>query len=126
VLRRYSVHPVQYGLVGLSLAVFILLLLSLSEHLGFAWAYAIAGISCVSLIAYYVAHVIGDRKIGALFAGSLGLLYALSYVILSAEDYALLIGSLLVFGTLGAIMVLTRKVDWALFGQATSKPASSP
>jgi inner membrane protein len=125
-LRRLSVHPIQYGLVGLSLAVFFLLLLSLSEHLGFPLAYAVAAVACVSLIAYYVAHVVGDRKIGVSFAGALGCVYALLYAILSAEDYSLLIGSLLVFGTLGAIMVLTREVDWALFGQASNKPQRSP
>ncbi|MET0412318.1 MAG: cell envelope integrity protein CreD [Polyangiaceae bacterium] len=126
VLRRLRVHPIQYGLVGLSLAVFFLLLLSLSEHVGFALAYAIGAVACVSLIAYYVSHVIGNTRIGALFAGALGALYALLYVILSAEDYSLLIGSLLVFGTLGVIMVLTRKVDWASFGQSQAKPASAP
>jgi inner membrane protein len=126
VLRRLRVHPIQYGLVGLSLAVFFLLLLSLSEHLGFALAYASGAVACVSLVAYYVSHVIGNVRIGALFAGALGALYALLYVILSAEDYSLLIGSLLVFGTLGVIMVLTRKVDWASFGQSPGKPASAP
>lgn len=122
VLRRLRVHPIQYGLVGLSLAVFFLLLLSLSEHLGFTLAYAISAGACVSLIAYYVAHAIGDKKLGVLFGGALGLLYALLYVILSAEDYSLLIGTLLVFGVLGAIMVLTRKVNWTQFGQPTETP----
>jgi inner membrane protein len=119
VLRRLSVHPIQYGLVGLSLAVFFLLLLSLSEHVGFGLAYSVSAAACVSLIAYYVAHVIGRWQLGAAFGGALGCLYALLYVILSAEDYALLIGSLLVFGTLGVIMVLTRKVNWAQFGQSS-------
>ncbi len=117
VLRRLSVHPIQYALVGLSLAVFFLLLLSLSEHWGFTLAYAISAAACVSLIAYYVAHVVADAKLGAAFGGALAALYALLYAILSAEDYALLIGSLLVFGVLGVIMVITRKVNWASFGQ---------
>jgi inner membrane protein len=124
VLRRLSVHPIQYGLVGSSLAVFFLLLLSLSEHLGFLRAYAISAAACVSLIAYYVAHVTG-AKLGALFGAALGSLYALLYAILSAEDYSLLIGSLLVFAMLGAIMVLTRRVNWALFGQ-TPEAALDP
>jgi inner membrane protein len=116
------VHPIQYGLVGLSLAIFFLLLLSLSEHLGFTLAYSLSAAACVSLIAYYVAHAIGDRKLGALFGGAIASLYALLYAILSAEDYALLIGSLLVFGVLGVIMVLTRKVNWTQFGQSSEGP----
>jgi inner membrane protein len=125
VLRRLSVHPIQYGLVGLSLAVFFLLLLSLSEHLGFTLAYASSAAASVALIAYYVAHAIGDRKLGALFGSAIASLYALLYAILSAEDYALLIGSLLVFGVLGAVMVLTRKVDWTQFGQSMEGRAGS-
>jgi inner membrane protein len=118
VLRRFAVHPVQYGLVGLALAIFFLLLLSLSEHVGFALAYLGSSLACIALVGYYVRHVVKNGKLGAAFAGALGGLYALLYAILGAEDYALLIGSLLVFGVLGAIMVLTRNVDWARFGQA--------
>ena len=36
VLKRLAIHPVQYAFVGLALAIFFLLLISLSEHLGFA------------------------------------------------------------------------------------------
>lgn len=124
VLRRTSVHPIQYGLVGLSLAVFFLLLLSLSEHLGFARAYAIAAVASVLLDAYYVAHVLGALKHGAGLGIALGALYGMLYVILGSEDYALLIGSLLVFAVLAAVMVLTRKVSWSRFGQLPPAPPS--
>src|SRR5690606_26902232 len=52
VLKRLAVHPVQYALVGLSLALFYLLLLSLSEHLEFALAYLLSASACVSLIGF--------------------------------------------------------------------------
>ncbi len=113
VLRRVSVHPIQYGLVGLALAMFFLLLLSLSEHIGFGAAYVVSSMACVGLIGFYVANVLGSRAQGTGFAVALASLYALLYGILSSEDYALLMGSLLVFGVLAAIMVLTRKVSWA-------------
>jgi len=116
-LRRFSVHPIQYGLVGLAIAMFFLLLLSLSEHLGFAVAYLISATACVALIAYYVTHVVGSTRLGAVFGSALGAMYGMLYAILSSEDFALLTGSLVVFGVLGAIMVLTRKVNWAKFGQ---------
>lgn len=125
VLRRFSVHPIQYGLVGLALAVFFLLLLSLSEHVGFALAYAISAAACIALIAYYVVHVVQNTRLGALFGAALGLMYGMLYAILSAEDYALLMGSLVVFGVLGVIMVLTRRVNWAKFGQAPEAVANS-
>lgn len=118
VLRRFSVHPVQYGLVGLALALFFLLLLSFSEHIGFAAAYAVSALACVGLITYYVTHVLGSRSHGAGFGTALAALYALLYAILGSEDYALLTGSLLVFALLALVMVLTRRVNWSGVGVA--------
>jgi inner membrane protein len=112
VLRRCSVHPVQYALVGLALAMFFLLLLSFSEHIGFVAAYIVSAAACAGLIAFYVAYVLRSRAQGAAFGIALAGLYALLYGILSSEDYALLMGSLLVFALLAAVMVLTRRVQW--------------
>ena len=66
----------------------------------------------VGLIGFYVSHVLHSWRNGAVFALSLAALYGLLYGLLSAEDYALLMGSLLLFGLLGVFMVLTRKLDW--------------
>lgn len=112
VLKRLAIHPVQYALVGVALAVFFLLLISLSEHLGFARAYLVATAACVALIGYYVGHALKSWRRGAAFALFLGSLYGLLYVILRLEDYALLTGSALVFACLAAAMVATRRVDW--------------
>lgn len=120
VLKRMAVHPVQYALVGMSLALFYLLLLSLSEHLSFALAYGIAAIACVLLIGFYVSHVLRSAQRGAGFATLLALLYGMLFALLGAEDYALLMGSVLVFGVLAAVMVLTRKLDWYGVGRLPS------
>jgi inner membrane protein len=104
---------VQYGLVGLSLALFFLLLISFSEHIGFAAAYGVSAAACVGLITFYVRHALGSLAHALGFGGALAALYGLLYGILSSEDYALLMGSLLVFGLLATVMVLTRKVNWA-------------
>ena len=37
-MRRLRVHPIQYLLVGSAIAMFFLLLVSLSEHVAFAVA----------------------------------------------------------------------------------------
>ena len=39
-------------------------------------------------------------------------IYIFLYVVLQSEDYAFLIGSLWLFGILGAVMLITRKLDW--------------
>ena len=41
------------------------------------------------------------------------LLYAVLYVLLSLDAYALLIGSILLFAALAGTMYVTRRLDWA-------------
>ena len=112
VLTRLAIHPIQYALVGVALAIFFLLLISLSEHLGFHAAYALATVACVTLNGYYAGHVLRNRRHGIAFGVALAALYGLLYVLLRSEDHALLMGSLLVFACLAAAMVATRRVDW--------------
>jgi inner membrane protein len=116
VLKRLPVHPIQYGLVGAALALFYLLLLSLSEHVGFGTAYLLASAACAGLIAFYVSHVLRSPARGAGFGCGLAVLYGCLFGLLSADDYALLMGSLLVFALLTAVMILTRDVDWSSLG----------
>jgi len=123
VLKRLAVHPVQYGLVGTAVALFFLLLVSLSEHIAFVTAYVIASVACVGLITFYVAHVLHSARRGLSFGALLAALYAVLYVLLQSEDYALLLGSLLLFGVLALVMVITRRVDWYRVG-ANEKPAT--
>ncbi len=111
-LQKLAIHPVQYGFVGVALAVFFLLLLALSEHIPFVVAYVVASASCVGLLTFYVSHVLRGAKRAVGFSTLLALLYAALYVLLRSEDVALLLGAILLFGILAAIMVVTRHVDW--------------
>lgn len=121
ILKQLAVHPVQYALVGLALALFYLLLLSLSEHIAFIRAYGLSAAACVGLIGFYTSAILRSWRRGLGFAALLAVLYGLLYLLLSAEDYALLMGSLLVFAVLGCTMVLTRKLDWYSLGHNTPK-----
>jgi inner membrane protein len=115
--KRLAIHPVQYGFVGIALCIFYLLLLSLSEHLSFGLSYFIASAACVSLLGFYASYVLKSvaRSIG--FTSMLGALYGVLYVLLRSEDYALLMGSLLLFAILALVMIITRKVDWYNIGE---------
>jgi len=124
-LAGLAIHPIQYALVGIALAVFFLLLLSLSEHLAFVLSYAIAALACVALIGFYLAFVLRGAGRGLLFALGLGGLYALLYAVLRLEDHALLMGSALVFALLAATMIGTRRVDWYRVGPAAAATASA-
>ena len=121
VLKKLSVHPIQYGLVGAALALFYLLLLSLSEHVGFGFAYVISSGACVALIGFYVSAILQSAWRGLGFATTLTMLYGTLYALVSADDYALLMGSALLFGLLAAAMALTRRVDWFALGRREGK-----
>lgn len=126
VLARRRVHPVQYTLVGLALALFYLLLLSLSEHIAFGAAYAAASAACVLLLGFYARHMLGSARAGALFGAGIALLYGALWSLLQMEQTALVIGSLLLFTMLAAVMVATRRVDWyALFDGLRRVPAAA-
>ena len=112
ILKQLRIHPAQYTFVGLAMALFYLLLISLSEHISFATAYFSASLACASLLGYYLSYVLKSKANGMLFAVLLTSLYGALYAILASEDNALLMGSLLVFGLLAVTMVITRKVDW--------------
>ncbi len=123
VMAGLRLHVIQYGLAGCALAMFYLLLLSLSEHLPFIWAYLIANLGCCSLLGMYLSTAMQSPLKGWGYAASVSLLYWMLYAILRSEDFALLMGCLLLFAALAAIMLLTRKVDWYEVSQRLS-PAS--
>lgn len=112
VLRSLRIHPMQYLLVGLAMAMFFLLIISLSEHMPFLAAYVASGAACAALIGIYLAGVLKSRKPGLAFSGGIALLYAVLYGVLQSEDNALLMGTLVMFSALAAVMVLTRRMDW--------------
>lgn len=112
ITKRLAIHPVQYSFVGISLALFFLLLLSLSEHIGFALAYLCSAIACIGLIGFYITSILKNIKQGLGFTILLTALYIMLYVLLNAEDYSLIMGSVLVFGILSIAMIITRNLDW--------------
>lgn len=119
VLKQLKIHPVQYTLVALSLSVFYLLLIALSEQLGFGWAYLLGTLACVSLLTFYVASILRNLKLGLSFGGFITVLYGLLYVILNSQDHALLLGACLVFIALAVVMAATRHLDWYQLGDKT-------
>jgi inner membrane protein len=111
-LKELPIHPIQYLLVGFELAVFFLLLISFSEHMEFALAYLIASLASIALLTFYLSYVLRSMARGIGFGSMLMTLYTAVYELLISEDNALILGSLLLFAVLAAVMILTRRVDW--------------
>lgn len=112
ILCGLRVHAVQYLLTGSALCMFYLLQLALSEHLGFTIAYVLAASAVAIMVSAYSLVMLATRKRSAILAAGLAMLYAYLYSLLLEQNYALLLGSVGLFVILGAVMYLTRKVDW--------------
>ena len=112
ILKRLPIHPAQYLLVGIAMAVFFLVLIALSEHIAFAIAYLLASSASIALRGIYLSAVLRSRWRGLAFGGLLTALYGALYDLLVSEDSALLLGSLLLFGLIALAMMATRHVDW--------------
>lgn len=113
---KRRVHPVQYVLIGLALVIYYTLLLSLSEHLRFLYAYLIASIAVIGMVTLFTKSVLESSARALLTGGILTVFYLFVYVLLQLEDYALLLGSIALFLILAAIMMLSRKINW--YGEA--------
>ncbi|ERT38034.1 MULTISPECIES: cell envelope integrity protein CreD [Fusobacterium] len=111
VVSKKAAHYVQYGVVGFSLVIFYLLLLSLSEHIGFEWSYLISSLAIVIPNSLYITSMTSSKKFGIGMFIFLSGIYAILFSILRMEQYALLTGSLLILAVLYAVMYLTKKAD---------------
>ena len=123
VVAGAKVASAEYLLTGVGLVLFFVLLLAFSEVVGFTWAYLVASAAIIGLLTAYSAAVLGGWRrawmIGAMLAG----LYATLYVLLSLEAWSLMIGSVLLFLALAAVMFATRNIEWAGIGNSEEEDA---
>ena len=112
IFTKIKIHPIQYIFVGLANTIFYLLLISISEHLNFNYAYFAGSTFTTLLIVFYSSSILKDFLKGIIMfpitAGS----YIFLYTTLQSEDYALLIGSIGLFLILCFVMFLTRRINW--------------
>ena len=111
-LTRRPLHPMQYLLVGLSLVLFYLVLLALSEHIGFTAAWLAASLSGAVMTGIYLQAVLRGWRNSLLFVAALLLLDGVMWFLLHSEDSALLLGTGVLALALSVLMFLTRRVDW--------------
>ena len=116
VIGGVRVSTVEYLLVGAALVLFFVLLLAFAEVIGFTPAYVVASGAIIGLNTAYSAAVLKSWRRASFIGALLAVLYAVLYILLSLEAYSLLIGSLMLFAALAAVMYLTRRIDWAAHG----------
>ena len=112
VMHRKRIHPIQYIMIGFALAIFYVLLLSISEHLTFNIAFILSSIATTGLISLYCISLFKNSRLVMLTTGLLVMMYGFIYTVLQLQDYALLMGSLGLFIVLSTFMYLSRKINW--------------
>jgi len=110
--QRIKIHPFQYILMGAALIVYYVLLLSISEQLGYNVAYLISSGATVTLLTLYSSSFLKSKKLISLFCSLLVAFYSFIYIIIIQQDFSLLTGSVGLFAVIGALMYLTRKINW--------------
>jgi inner membrane protein len=112
ITQKIRIHPFQYILIGAALTIYYTLLISISEHLGYNFAYLISSAATVLLIALYSSTFLRTSKLVLIFATLLVGFYSFIFVIIQEQDYSLLIGSLGLFFIIAVLMYFSRKINW--------------
>lgn len=112
IITRQRIHPFQYILVGFSILIFYLLLLSISEQAGYNLAYLISAVSVLLLVFLYSRSFLEKWKSSLLLTSILAFSFGFIFVLMQLESLALLVGSVGLFGVLALTMFVTRKINW--------------
>jgi len=112
IISKKRVHPIQYTLIGFAIILFYVLLLSISEHLNFDFAYILSALTITIIITGYSKGILKNNRFTLTIFGILIILYSYLYIVLRLEDYALIMGSLGLLTVLSMVMYITRKIDW--------------
>lgn len=111
IVKRHPIPLLNYFLIGAALILFYSLLLSFTELVPFGWAYLVASVMTIALIAGYIWKILGSRSLGMSIGAVLAVMYLLCFIMLSISDGALLVGSLLLFFALAAMMYGSLKIN---------------
>ena len=112
ILLKVKLHPMHYLQIGLALGLFYLLLLALSERVGFDLAFLLSAGAISLLIGAYTSAVLKGVKRGAIAGGVIGVTYGFLFTLMAREQYALVLGAVGLLIILALIMYLTRNINW--------------
>lgn len=110
-ISKKATHYIQYAVVGFSLTLFYLVLLSMSEYFSFNFAYLIAALMVVIPNALYIKAITQNTKYGLGMFAFLSGVYAILFSILQMEQFALITGTILIMIVLYVVMYITRNID---------------
>jgi inner membrane protein len=109
ITRKEVIHIFHYFLVSLGLVLFFSLLNSLSEQIGFNFAYLISAIATILLISVFTGTHFREKKTALIIFGILAILYSFIFILLTLNDYSYLAGNIGLFFLLATIMRFAGK-----------------
>lgn len=110
--NKTQIHPFQYSLVAFALLIFYVLLTSISEQIGFNYAFLISAVAVSSLISWYAYSILRNLRSTVWVILLQSGLYIFLFTILQLQDYALLVGSVGLFVILAIIMRASQQIKW--------------
>lgn len=111
-IRKQRIHLFNYILIGAAMVVYYTLLLSLSEQMGYNWAYLVSSVATIALIGTFTASLLKNKQAAALFTLILSVFYGFIFIIIQLEELSLLVGSIALFAIVAILMYFSRKINW--------------
>ncbi len=112
VITKQRIHPFQYIQVGFAILIFYLLLLSISEQLGFNLAYLISAVAVITMVFFYSRTFLKTWINSLIQTLILTFSFGFIFILMQLETFALLAGSIGLFAVLALTMSFTRKINW--------------
>lgn len=125
VINKQKVHPMHYIFIGLAISIFYILLLSLSEHLGFNKAYLLSSWAIIGLVGTYSTSILETKFLALILSGILVAIFSFIFIILQLEDFALLAGSIGLLAVLASVMYYSRNIDWSNVGRINNEASKN-
>ncbi|MGJ4754082.1 cell envelope integrity protein CreD [Leptospira kmetyi] len=111
VYKKVRLHFIQYLLLGFAVLLFYIMLLSLTEHIPFNWAYWIASSLILALVTLYSRSFFKGEFVFIVAGGTIFVFYLFFFALLQLEDFALLVGTFGLFVLLAIAMYFTRRIQ---------------
>ncbi len=112
-IQKKEIHSIQYILIGLAIVVFYMLLLALSEHIGFNPAYLISSAATVTLLSSFSGALFKSKIITFTIGGITLIFYSFMFILIQLQEYSLLAGSIGLFIIISILMYLSVKIKLA-------------
>lgn len=111
IVMSRMVSLAQYVVIGVALIMFYMVLLALSEHTSFTFAYICASLLMSVMISLYLKAALNSKRSALAVCIMLLAMYAVLFAIVHIEVYALLVGTILLIAMLGIVMYITRRIN---------------